>query len=31
MACAGYEWTVPLESADEIAAAVEELNEETAE
>ncbi|NYH52252.1 hypothetical protein HNR06_001841 [Nocardiopsis arvandica] len=31
MACAGYEWTVPLENADDIAPAVEELDEETAE
>ena len=31
MACAGYEWTVPLENADEVALAVEELDEETAE
>jgi hypothetical protein len=31
MACAGYDWTAPLESADEVALAVEELDEETAE
>lgn len=31
MACAGYEWTAPLESADEVAPAVEELDEEIAE